>query len=149
MTMHQSTAPVIAGGTVAAGLPLYRLNLMRVGYAVMGFGLVAVKWPLLVTHPDPWPLFEGVVTCILVAMSVLAFLGLRYPVRLLPILLFECAWKVLWVSVVAVPQLAAGTMDAATRTVFVNCLVGAIVFAVVPWRHVWQQFVTAKGDQWR
>src|SRR5690349_2068917 len=115
----------------------------------MGFGLVAVKWPLLVTHPDPWPLLEGVTTCILVALSVLAFLGLRYPVRLLPILLFECAWKILGVSAEAVPQLTACTMDAATRTVFVNCLVGVIVFAVVPWRHVWQQFVTAKGDRWR
>jgi hypothetical protein len=149
VTIHQTTAPVIADRTVAAGLPLYRLNLMRVGYAVMGFGLVAYKWPLLVTHPDPWPLYEGVTTCILVAMSVLALLGLRYPVRLLPILLFECVWKLIWVSVVAVPQLAAGTMDAATRTVFDNCLVGVIVFAVVPWRHVWQQFVTAKGDRWR
>ena len=149
MTIHQTAAPVIADRTVAARLPLYRVNLMRVGYAVMGFGLVAVKWPLLVTHPDPWPLFEGVVTCILVAMSVLALLGLRYPVRLLPILLFECAWKLIWLSVVAVPQLAAGTMDAATRTVMANCLVVVIVFAVVPWRHVWQQFVTAKGDRWR
>ena len=150
MTIYQRTAPVIGGRTVAAGLlPLYRLNLMRVGYAVMGFGLVAVKWPLLVTHPDPWPLFEGVVTCILVAMSVLALLGLRYPVRLLPILLFECAWKLIWLSVVAVPQLAAGTMDAATRMVMLNCLVVVIVLAVVPWRHVWQQFVTAKGDRWR
>ena len=132
-----------------ASLPTWRLNVMRVGYLVMGFGLVAVKWPLLVTHPDPWPLYEGVTTCILVAMSVLALLGLRYPVRLLPILLFECLWKLIWVSVVAVPQLAAGTMDAATRTVFVNCLVGVIVFAVVPWRHVVSQFVMARGDRWR
>ena len=48
---------------------------MRVGYAVMGIGLALVKWPLFVTHPEPWPLFEGVVTCILTAMSLLAFLG--------------------------------------------------------------------------
>jgi hypothetical protein len=52
-------------------------------------------------------------------------------------------------SVVAVPQLAAGTMDAATRTVMLNCLVVVIVFAVVPWRYVWQQFVVAQGDWWR
>jgi hypothetical protein len=37
---------------------------------------------------------DGVVTCLLPAMSLLAFLGLRYPVRMLPIL-FEVAWKVL------------------------------------------------------
>ena len=88
-------------------------------------------------------------TCILVAMSVLALLGLRYPVRLLPILLFECAWKLIWLSVVAVPQLAAGTMDAATRTAMANCLVVVVVLAVVPWRHVWRQYVTSKGDRWR
>ena len=115
----------------------------------MGLGLVAVKWPLLVTHPDPWPLYEGVTTCILVAMSVLALLGLRYPARLLPILLFESAWKLLWLSVVAAPRLAAGTMDAATRTVMANCFVGVVVLAVIPWRHVWQQYVIAKGDPWR
>lgn len=104
MTIHSIAEPTIPGPTVVPRLPLYRLNLMRVGYAVVGFGLVVVKWPLLVTHPDPWPLFEGVVTCILVAMSLLALLGLRYPVRLLPILLFECAWKLIWLSVVAAPK---------------------------------------------
>jgi hypothetical protein len=149
MTTYETTAPRTADRHLVAELPLYRVNLMRVGYAVMGFGLVVRKWPLLVTHPDPWPLFESVVTCILVAMSVLALLGLRYPVRLLPILLFESAWKVLWLSVVAAPQLLAGSMDAPTREVMTNCLVGVVVLAVVPWRYAWRQFVTAKGDRWR
>src|ERR687883_485147 len=149
MAIRSTAEPTIPNQTVVAELPLYRLNLMRVGYAFMAFGLIAVKWPLLVTHPDPWPLYEGVETCLLVGMSVLALLGLRYPVRLLPILLFECAWKLLWLSVVAAPQLAAGTMDAATRAVMDNCLVVVVVLAVVPWRHVWRQFVTAKGDRWR
>jgi hypothetical protein len=149
MSIRSTAERTIPGGFVTAELPLYRLHAMRVGYAVIGVGLAAVKWPLLVTHPDPWPLFEGVVTCILTAMSLLAFLGLRYPVRLLPILLFECAWKVIWLSVVAAPKLAAGDIDAATQEVMVSCLMVVIIFAVVPWRHVWQQYVVAKGDRWR
>jgi hypothetical protein len=149
VTNCQTAEATIPGRIVVPELTLYRLHLMRVGYAIMGFGLAVVKWPLLATHPEPWPLFDGVVTCILTAMSLLAFLGLRYPVRLLPILLFECAWKVIWLAVVAAPKLATGKMDVATQAVMVNCLLVVIILAVVPWRHVWPQYVTAKGDRWR
>ena len=51
---------------------------MRVGYLVMGAGLAVTKWPELVAH-EPWELKQGTVVTMLVAMSVLALLGLRYP----------------------------------------------------------------------
>jgi hypothetical protein len=45
-----------------------------------------VKWPLL-PNAASLPLYDGVTLCMLTAMSLLAFLGLRYPVKLLPVLL--------------------------------------------------------------
>ena len=45
----------------------------------------------------------AVVTCLLTAMSLLAFFGLRYPVRMLPILLLEINWKLIWIGTVAIP----------------------------------------------
>ena len=35
----------------------------------------------------------------------LALLGLRYPVRLIPILLFECLWKLMWLAIVALRKI--------------------------------------------
>lgn len=137
------------GHGVVADLPLWRLNLMRVGYAVMGVGLAMVKWPVVIGYDRSMPLFEGVVAVLLTAMSLLAFLGLRYPVRLLPILLFESLWKLIWLAVVALPAGLAGDVDAATRELIVNCSLVLIIVAVVPWRHVWQRYVVAKGDPWR
>ncbi|WP_425861901.1 hypothetical protein [Arthrobacter sp. TWP1-1] len=128
-------------------LSLFRMNLMRVGYLFMGVGLVIVKWPLLL-HASSLPLFEGVVTCLLTAMSLLAFLGLRYPVRLLPILLFECIWKIIWLSVVALPAILAGDVDNATNAVIFNCSLVVIILAVVPWGYVWQRYAMAQGDRW-
>lgn len=131
-----------------AELPVWRLRLMRVGYLVMGVGLAVVKWPVVIGHDRSMPLFEGVVAVVLTAMSLLAFLGLRYPVRLLPILLFECAWKLIWLAVVALPAVAAGDVDEATQEVIFSCSLVVIILAVVPWRYVWRQYVTAKGDKW-
>jgi hypothetical protein len=75
---------------------------MRVGYFVMGAALAVTRWPELLAH-EPWELKEGTVVTMLVAMSLLALLGLRYPQRMLPILLFEVGWKLTWLGVVALP----------------------------------------------
>ena len=51
----------------------------------------------------------------LVATSVLALLGIRYPLRMLPILLFEVAWKLIWLGVVALPLGSNNKLEGATR----------------------------------
>lgn len=140
--------PVAARRTAIAELPLWRLNLLRVGYLVMGGGLAVVKWPLLFDHA-PWSLAEGTVECMLVAMSVLALMGLRHPVRMLPILLFEVAWKLTWLGVVALPLWMDGTLGGATRTQAGSVLWVVIVIAVVPWRHVLAKFVFSSAEPWR
>ena len=128
-------------------LSVTQLNVMRAGYLFMGVGLVVVKWPLL-TDASTMPLYEGVTLCLLTAMSLLAFLGLRYPARMLPVLVFETTWKLLWLGLVALPQAADGTLDAATQEVLVNCSLVVVIIAVTPWRHVWLQFVRTEGDRW-
>src|SRR3954465_8368184 len=103
-----------------AELPLWRLHLMRAGYLFMGVGLALVKWPLVIGYDAATPLYEGVVAVLLTAMSLLAFLGLRYPVRLLPILLFEVLWKLIWLFVVALPAVQAGDVDDALGGLIFN-----------------------------
>jgi hypothetical protein len=129
-------------------LSLTRLHLMRAGYLLMGVGLALVKWPLL---PDAagLPLYEGVTLCLLTAMSLLAFLGLRYPVTLLPVLLFESAWKLLWLALVALPKAISGGLDAATTETAINCSLVLVVLAVIPWPYVWRNYMLATGDRWR
>jgi hypothetical protein len=137
-----------AAPTTATDLSLTRLHLMRAGYLLMGVGLVLVKWPLL-SEAEALPLYEGVTLCLLTAMSLLAFLGLQHPVKLLPLLLFESAWKLLWLSLVALPKAITGDLDAATSETVVNCSLVVVILAVTPWRYVWRNYVRATGDRWR
>ena len=163
MTTFNATTPVEEEGNqadlatrrdrkdtgAAAALSVRRLNLMRIGYAVMGVGIAVRNWPLLVNRTEPWPLYEGVTKYMLVAMGLLALLGLRYPVKMLPILLFESAWKLLWLGAVAVPLWIADEMDAATAEVAGAALWVVIILAVIPWRYVFTQYVVNRGDSWR
>jgi len=75
--------PEVGGARVGSQVSLWQLNLLRMGYLVIGGGLAVVKWPLLFNH-GPWGLKEGTVECMLVAMSVVALMGLRYPSACFP-----------------------------------------------------------------
>jgi hypothetical protein len=136
--------PVVSGE-----LTTRQLNVMRIGYAFMGVGLAIVKWPVVFQDIRSLPVADGVVACLLTGMSLLAFLGLRYPARMLPILLFEVTLKLLWIGVVAIPDLAADTLDDPTKQVLINCSLVLLIIAVIPWRHAWTRFVRTPGDAWR
>ena len=141
--------PVARGRTTDRGsLPTYRLNLMRVGYLVMGVGIAVFRWPSLLDLSS-MPPFEAVVVTMLTAMSLLAFLGLRYPMRMLPILVFEVVWKLLWLALVALPRLSAQDMDAPTEKLLSSILWVVVIIAVTPWDHVWRTFVTAPAERLR
>jgi hypothetical protein len=140
-------APAVEEAT-SIRLPTWRLNLLRAGYLFMGGGLVIKKWPEMLNHAS-WELKEGTVVTMLVAMSVLALLGLRYPQRMLPILLFEVGWKLTWLVVVALPLWIDGNLTGATWVQTEAVLLVVVVIAVIPWRHVVRQYVFTRGERWR
>ena len=79
---------------------LPRLYALRAAYLLMSVGLGLTIWPGILHPEKPWPLMYGVVQCVLAAVSLLALLGLRHPLKMLPLLMFEMIWKGLWLALV-------------------------------------------------
>lgn len=130
-------------------MPLWRLYGLRAGYLLLVVGLGATIWPGVVHHEKPWGLMQGVVNAMLAAMSALAILGLRYPLRMLPLLFFELAWKAIWLIAVALPLWSAHRMDAPTLETAQECLMAVIFLALIPWPYVFETYVLKPGDRWR
>lgn len=128
---------------------LLRLYALRAGYLLLIVGLGFAIWPGIIHHEKPWPLMQGVVHCMLAAMSALAILGLRYPLQMLPLLFLELAWKSIWLAVVAFPLWSAHQMDADTLETANECLMVVIFLIVIPWPYVFANYVTKRGDRWR
>lgn len=145
-----SAAALRAGATAPSSLPTYRLNIMRGGYLLMAVGLAAIKGPIFVRgDAASLPVFEGVVAALLGAMSLLAFLALRYPVQMLPLLIFESAWKLIWLAAVAIPHLRAGDMSDEMSGVLFNVSLVVVILAVTPWDYAWRRYIKEPGDPWR
>ena len=143
------TVPTVDVPAAHGELTTRRMNVLRLGYGFMGVGLAIVKWPIMFQNVQDLPVMEGVVACLLTAMSLLAFLGLRYPVRMLPILLFEVIWKIIWIAAVALPHLIAGDLNDETKPILFNCSFVIVILAVIPWHYVWNRYIRTPGDAWR
>lgn len=129
-------------------LSTLRLNLLRSGYALITIGLGIQIWSQLLNPGQSWELQESVVVSMLGALAVLSLLGLRHPLKMLPILLFEVLWKAIWLSRVALPLWVAGTLDAATASVVAACAVVVLVIVVMPWDYILSHYVLAPGERW-
>jgi hypothetical protein len=130
-----------------AEVSLFRLHALRAVYALLAFGLGSDMWPLLFHH-KPWDLMHGVAVSLLAAVSAMGLIGLRYPLKMLPLLFFEIAWKTIWLTMIALPLWQAGKVDAATAETIKACLMGVIFPIVIPWGYVVETYVRAPGDRW-
>src|SRR5580698_10278159 len=72
-------------------IALWRIYLLRAGYLLIAVGMGLQKVPAFLHH-KPWGLMLGVVNSMLLALVLLAILGLRYPLKMLPLLFWEITW---------------------------------------------------------
>ena len=128
----------------------FRLYLLRGMYLIVAAGLAILIWPLMLDSPEGAEHMRGVVWSLLTGISLLALLGIRYPLRMLPLLLFELTWKTIWLLAIGVPLWTADAFTPGTRETWRDCLVGvALCLAVIPWGYVLATYVRAPGDRWR
>src|ERR1700682_5202195 len=82
------------------GINIY---LLRLVYILMFFVLGKDTWTQILTHQGLWEPTDAVAWCVWTAFATLARLGIIRPLKMLPILLLEIFYKVLWLIIVAHP----------------------------------------------
>lgn len=122
-----------------------RLALMRALYAANLVLLGLDVWPELVGHDGPWDPMRGVAFSFWGALSALSAFGIRYPVKLLPLLLLQFLYKSIWLVAVALPNWSAVRSTGLADAMLIGFCLDVIA---IPWPHVARQFALARGDRW-
>lgn len=124
---------------------MYVLRAVYLFFAVDGF---LVTLPLLLKHsPGERALFLGVKG----GLWIMGIVGVRYPLKMLPALLFELVWKLVWLCFIGLPQWLSGT--GSPRIAEDMFLVGLLPILLgpilLPWGYIWRHYVKAPAERWR
>lgn len=134
------------GGSSDGEVTFLRLCILRSAYLLLAVGLGAMIVPEIVSHE---PTSRGVIPSLLGAVWLLAFLGLRYPLEMLPLLMFEFAWKLVWAIAYGLPQYSAGRLPPTFAEDSFNIAMGVILMPLaIPWPYVWRRYVRRPGPGW-
>ena len=130
-----------------AGVSLARLYVLRAAYLLLVVGIGAMILPPLIDHP---PTARGVIPSLIGGVGLLALVGLKHPLRMVPLLMFEFAWKTLWLLVFGLPQWSSGQMPATFAEDMFNIAFGVVLMPIViPWPYVWRHYVKRTGARLR
>jgi hypothetical protein len=141
------TAPMALPTTVESGVPLARLYVLRAAYLLLVVGLGTMIVPVLLDHE---PMARGVIPSLLGAVWVLAFFGLRYPLQMLPLLMFELVWKTIWLIGFGLPQWSSGQLPPTFAEDFQNIVFGVVLMPlVIPWGYVYRHYLRQPATPWR
>lgn len=146
-TIHDAATNETQQAKVAQEVSLTRIYVLRATYLLLVIGLGGMIVPEVVSHPV---ISRGVIPSLLGAVWLLAFVGLKYPLTMLPLLMFEFAWKSIWMLAYGLPQWYAGQLPATFAEDSFNIGVGVILMPlVIPWGYVYRHYVKQSGARWR
>jgi len=139
----------VASRTTLPEVSLFRLYTLRAAYLVMAAGLGVFIWPVVIHHTSELAVTHGVQFALLAGLGATAALGLRYPLQMLPVLLFELTWKTIYLLAFALPLWSAHAINAAVAEDIKAVLMAVIFIPLIPWRYVFAQFLLKRGDRWK
>jgi hypothetical protein len=145
MTSAATTATPVPIRLHDEDVPLWRLHLLRATYLLLVIGLGAMIVPVVLSHE---PAARGVIPSLLTGVWLLAFIGLVQPLRMVPLLMFELAWKTVWLFAFGLPQWLSGQQPPTFADDMFNIALGVILMPlVIPWGYVWRNYVKG-GERW-
>jgi hypothetical protein len=139
----------VASPAIQLEVSVFRLHTLRAAYFVMAAGLGAFIWPSVIHHTNEFAAAHGVQFALLAGLGATAALGLRYPVQMLPVLLFEMIWKAIYLIAFALPLWSAHQINAATAEDIKAVVMVVIFIPLIPWRYVFMNYILKRGERWK
>ncbi|HUR10896.1 MAG TPA: hypothetical protein VM012_05980 [Flavitalea sp.] len=125
------------------GVSAFRLWLLRIFYGMAIVFLGVQVWNKIISHNGIWEPLPAVAYSFWGAFSALAILGLIHPLKMIPLLLVQFSYKLIWLIIVAYPLLSANQLagSSAQGLTKANGIGIVLDLLIIPWPFVYKNFV--------
>ena len=120
---------------------MWRINAMRFLFLLMAVVMGGFVWYRLTTESLGQPLYWGLAKSMLGGLALMSLIGVRYPLQMLPLMLFETAWKTIWLLVIALPAWMHGNWNIEFQGLFNDCIGIVLAYFIIPWRYAWARYI--------
>jgi hypothetical protein len=120
---------------------------LRANYLLWAVAGLFLALPPLI---DADPVARGMIDSMFGGLWVMGILGVRYPLQMLPIFLFEFVWKTIWVLAFGLPQWLAGGGSPRLSEDLITIGNGPILFGlIIPWGYIYRHYIRQPSERWR
>lgn len=124
------------------GVSIARLWVMRALFLVIAALFGIPTWMTILEDRGTFAPLEGVAYSFWGALCVLALIGVRYPLKMLPVLLIQFLYKLIWLLFVGYPLLQTGPFDDYTSRMMEAMRLGVVIDIIaIPWVFVVKRYL--------
>lgn len=123
------------------GVPRINIYLLRALFVLMAVFLGNDAWSHITSHEGAWNPEAAMAWTVWAAFSLLAGIGVFHPLKMLPIVLLEIVYKMIWLVVVAYPLWSDGALDGRAEEMAGSFALVVLPILATPWKYVFENYL--------
>ncbi len=118
-----------------------RLNIMRGLFFLNFISLAFDNWSTILFPTEQMDTLTGVTISFWAAFSLLNLLGVRFPLKFVPILLLQLLYKSAWIVGIYRPARNSGLLTEGMDSFLWVCIAGIVLnLLIIPWGYVYNSY---------
>lgn len=124
------------------GVPKIKIYILRLMFFLMAVFLGKDSWTYIITFKGSWNPMDAMAWCTWASFSLLAILGLIHPLRMLPIVMLEIIYKILWLIIVAYPLWSTNKLSGSEAEGMTNAFLWVLLpIVAMPWKYFIRKYI--------
>ena len=124
------------------GVRPFNVYFLRLLFLVVFLFLGKDAWTSLLTHRSSWDPYTTAAFCMWAGFALISLIGVFHPLKMLPLMIFEVMYKVLYLVLVSYPLWStnrlAGSPEEDMTFRFLPVILGIVA---VPWKYALDKYV--------